>query len=124
MKILIKTPYVIDGRDVISYNMLPSNNLIVNIGDRNNNKNGGTEEEISMRFIFTDVVGIKDKPTFSLFEFAQETKENDFMNEVLAHVYEKIPEKIPYKRYVFYGDGNNEYPCMEIIATDVKIEKC
>ena len=124
MKIQIKTPYVIDGRDIISYNMLSNNNLIVNIGDRSNNKNRGIEEEISMRFIFIDVVGIKDKPTSSLFEFAQETKENDFMNEVLAHVYEKIPEETPYKRYVFYGDGNNEYPCMEIIATDVKVEKC
>ena len=126
MKIQIQTPYIMDGRDMISYNMLPNYNLIINIGDRSKDEYGKNKEKISMCFTFYDVVGVKDRPTFSLFEFVQETENNDFMNEVLAHVYEKMPEETeetPYKRYAFYGEGNDEYPCMEIIATDVKIEK-
>lgn len=123
MKIKINTPHTIDGRNMISYQILSDHSLIINIGDLIKNKEGKNKENILMRFTFTDVVGLKDKPTFSLFEFVQETENNNFMNEVLNHVYEKIPNEVPYKRYAFYGEGNDDYPCMEIIATDVKIEK-
>ena len=116
MKIQIKTPYDMHDKDIISYqNSFES--LIVSVGQRNlNNK-----DLVLMKFIFSDVMGIKDMPSLGVSSFSEETEINDFMNEVLKHNYEKIPEKLPYKRYVFYDIDDN--PCMEIIAEDVKIKK-
>ena len=122
MKIKISTPNSMYDKDIISYQK-SYQNLIVNIGERwSNAKNSNKNEDIIlMNFIFTDVKGIKDVPSSGVSGFAEETDADDFVDRIIKYNYEKIPEKLPYKKYVFYDIDDN--PCMEIIAKDVKIEK-